>query len=92
MKEGISYRMPAYRLGGILVYFAAFKNHIGFYPGSGCVAQHRHALVGFRFAKGSIQFPHDRPLPVDLIRQLVVYRAEELRKKEKDKKGSRKAP
>lgn len=84
--EKISYRMPAFFLNGYLVYFAAFKNHIGFYPGPGAVAAFRDEIRKYKSAKGSIQFPHDSPLPVSLIKKIVKYRVKEnllgLKKKE----------
>jgi uncharacterized protein YdhG (YjbR/CyaY superfamily) len=72
--EGISYQMPAYKLNGPLVYFAGYKNHIGFYPGVSGVAGFKKELANYKFAKGSIQFPLDKPLPVDLIKSIVEYR------------------
>jgi uncharacterized protein YdhG (YjbR/CyaY superfamily) len=73
-QEKISYRMPAYALNGVLVYFAAHPNHIGFYPG-GVVAQFKEMLSKYKTSKGTIQFPLDKPLPVALIRKIVKYRA-----------------
>jgi uncharacterized protein YdhG (YjbR/CyaY superfamily) len=72
-QEKISYRMPAYVLDGALVYFAAFPNHIGFYPG-GVVAVFKEDLGKFKTSKGTIQLPLDKPLPVTLIRKIVKYR------------------
>jgi uncharacterized protein YdhG (YjbR/CyaY superfamily) len=73
-QEKISYRMPAYALKGTLVYFAAYPNHIGFYPG-GVVAEFRKDLSKYKTSKGTIQLPLDKPLPVALIRKIVKYRA-----------------
>jgi uncharacterized protein YdhG (YjbR/CyaY superfamily) len=73
-QEKISYRMPAYALNGVLVYFAAHPNHIGFYPG-GVVAEFRKDLSKYKTSKGTIQLPLDKPLPVALIRKIVKYRA-----------------
>ncbi len=75
--ERISYRMPAYFLNGALVWFAAFKNHIGFYPGASGVAAFRHEIENYKSAKGSIQFPLDQPLPTALIKRIVKYRVQE---------------
>ncbi|MBI3743779.1 MAG: DUF1801 domain-containing protein [Chloroflexi bacterium] len=72
-EEKISYGMPAYKLRGrVLVYFAAFKNHIGFYPGSGTVLKvYAPDLRRYKTSKGTVQFPLERPLPVALIRKLI---------------------
>jgi uncharacterized protein YdhG (YjbR/CyaY superfamily) len=75
--EKISYRMPAFFLNGALVWFAAFERHIGFYPGASGVAAFEDELAKYKHAKGSIQFPHDKPLPVALIKRIVKFRAKE---------------
>jgi uncharacterized protein YdhG (YjbR/CyaY superfamily) len=72
--ERLSYRMPAFFLNGLVVYFAAFKNHIGLYPGADGVAAFQGEITSYKSAKGSIQFPHDQPLPVDLIKRIVKYK------------------
>jgi len=77
-EEVISYQMPTYRLQGNLVHFAAFKNHIGFYPTPSGVAAFQDELTPYQHAKGSIQFPLDRPMPYDLIRRIVMFRAKEV--------------
>ena len=80
----ISYKMPAYKLNGMLVYFAGYKNHIGFYPAGKGIEAFKDELSDFKFAKGSIQFSHDQPLPIDLIKRIVTFRVEEnLNKKPK---------
>lgn len=76
-EEKISYKMPAFFLNGILVYFAAFKNHIGFYPTASGVAAFEKDLGAYKHAKGSIQFPLDQPLPLTLIRKMVKFRVEQ---------------
>lgn len=87
--ETISYAMPTFVLHGNLVHFAAFTNHTGFYPGSSGVAAFEHELAGFVHAKGSIQFPHDQPLPLDLVSRIVAFRlAENLAKAERKRKKS----
>lgn len=75
--EKISYRMPAFYLHGNLVYFAAFKHHIGFYPTSSGIEAFKDELSGYKFSKGSVQFPIENPLPFDLIRRIVKYRVAE---------------
>lgn len=72
--EVISYAMPAYKLNGILVYFAGYTKHIGFYPGAGGIAEFKKELSLYKWAKGSVQFPLDRPLPLKLITQIVRFR------------------
>lgn len=75
--EKISYQMPAFVLKGNLVYFAAFKNHIGFYPTSSGTAKFQNDLSSFDVSKGTIRFPLDKPIPYDLIRKIVVFRVKE---------------
>lgn len=80
-KERISYQMPAFTLNGNLVYFAAFRNHIGFYPTPSGIEAFKDELKVYKNAKGSVQFPLDKPLPVELINRIVKYRVEENLKK-----------
>lgn len=75
--EKISYQMPTFYLAGNLVHFAAFKNHIGFYPVPSGIEAFREELAAFKGAKGSVQFPHDQPLPLDLVRRIVHFRVNE---------------
>jgi uncharacterized protein YdhG (YjbR/CyaY superfamily) len=79
--EKISYQMPAFALHGNLVYFAANKNHIGFYPTSSGIAAFKHKLTAYKSSKGAVQFPKDQPLPYDLISEIVKFRVTENRKK-----------
>jgi len=76
-EEVISYQMPAYKYHGVLVYFAAFKNHIGFYPTSSGIAKFKKELSLYKTSKGTVQFPIDKPLPISLIRKIVRYRVKE---------------
>jgi uncharacterized protein YdhG (YjbR/CyaY superfamily) len=80
-EERISYRMPAFFLNGNLVYFAAFKNHIGFYPTSSGIEAFKKEIARYRWAKGTVQFPIDEPLPFALIKKIVKFRAAENRAK-----------
>ncbi len=75
--EEICYNMPAYRQNKVLVYFAACKNHIGFYPTSSPIIVFAKELVNYKTSKGAIQFPFDKPLPKTLITQIVQYRVQE---------------
>ena len=75
-EEKISYRIPAFTLGGNLIYFAAFSNHIGVYPGAAAIVAMKADLQGYRTAKGTVQFPHDQPLPLPLIEKLVQFKVD----------------
>jgi uncharacterized protein YdhG (YjbR/CyaY superfamily) len=79
--ETISYKMPAFTLGGkTLVHFAAFKAHLGFYPGVASIANFSAALSDYKTAKGSVQFPYSSALPTKLIERIVRFKAGELRR------------
>lgn len=73
-EERISYRIPTFYLGGNLVHFAAFERHVGFYPGAAAIAAFKKALTNYKSAKGSVQFPHDEPLPLELVAEIVRFR------------------
>ena len=76
--ESISYQMPTFKLNGKgLVYFAAFKNHIGFYPIPSGVKAFEKELSPYKQGKGSVQFPIDKPIPYELVRRIVRFRAKE---------------
>jgi len=76
-QEKISYQMPTFTLKGNLVHFAAFKNHIGFYPTPSGITAFDDELAIYKRAKGSVQFPFNQPLPLELIRKIVKFRVEE---------------
>ena len=76
-EEKISYQMPTFALKGNLVHFAAHQNHIGFYPTPSATEKFQKELSIYRGAKGSVQFPLDQPIPFDLIRKIVKFRAME---------------
>jgi uncharacterized protein YdhG (YjbR/CyaY superfamily) len=76
-EEKISYQMPTFTLKGNLVHFAAFKNHIGFYPTPSGTEEFRKELSGYKGGKGSIRFPLDQPIPFDLISKIVKFRVKE---------------
>ncbi|MFD2601112.1 iron chaperone [Flavobacterium suzhouense] len=76
-EESISYGMPAFKLNGNLVYFAAFTNHIGFYALPSGNEAFQKEISNYKTGKGSIQFPFDKPLPLDLIAKIVKFRVEE---------------
>ncbi len=78
--EAISYRMPTFKLKGKnLVHFAAFKNHIGFYPIPSGIEAFKEELSIYKQGKGSVQFPLEKPIPYDLIRRIVEFRVKEQR-------------
>lgn len=76
-QETISYQIPTFTLKGNLVHFAAFKNHISFFPASSGVEKFKSELAGYKTSKGTIQFPLGQPIPYDLIRRIVLFRVEE---------------
>ena len=77
--EKISYGMPTFHLKENLVHFAASKHHIGFYPTPSGVAAFKHELGPYKWSKGTIQFPSEKPLPVELIRKIVRFRVKEVK-------------
>ncbi len=82
--ETISYQMPTFKLNGKgLVYFAAFKNHIGFYPIPSGIEAFKKELSRYKQGKGSVQFPIDKPIPYDLVRRIVRFRAKENRERKR---------
>ena len=86
VEEVISYQMPAFKLNGkIVVYYAAWKNHIGFYALPSGTAAFKKELSKYKFAKGSIQFPINEPLPMKLILKIIKFRVKENLEKEKKK-------
>lgn len=76
-EEMISYKMPAYKYHGILVYFAGYKNHIGFYAAPTAHEAFKKELSVYKTGKGSVQFPIDKPLPYSLITKMVKYKLKE---------------
>jgi uncharacterized protein YdhG (YjbR/CyaY superfamily) len=80
--EGISYGMPAYKLNGkALVYFAGYKNHVGFYATPIGHIEFTEELAKYKKGKGSVQFPINEPMPLDLITKIVKFRISEVLKK-----------
>lgn len=93
-EEKISYQMPAFTFHGNLVYFAAHKNHIGFYPGTfvSVLQAFNNEISSYVDGKGTLQFPLNEPLPMDLISKIVKYRVGENLKKAELKAGKKKKP
>ena len=86
--EAISYGLPTFKLNGNLVHFGAFKSHIGFYPVPSGMEAFKEELAAYKQGKGSVQFPLDKPMPLDLIRRIVEFRVQES-KAAKASRGSR---
>ncbi|MGI6758497.1 MAG: iron chaperone [Bacilli bacterium] len=84
--EKISYQMPTFYFHGNLVHFAAFKNHIGFYPAPSGIANFSDELLDYKTSKGAVQFPLDKPIPFDLISKIVKFRVKENKQKNIAKK------
>jgi uncharacterized protein YdhG (YjbR/CyaY superfamily) len=76
-EEIISYKMPAFKQNGILVWFAAFKNHIGFFPKVSAIEAFKEELSGYELSKGTIRFPLNSPIPFDLVKRIVEFRVKE---------------
>jgi uncharacterized protein YdhG (YjbR/CyaY superfamily) len=76
-EEKISYQMPTFTLKGNLVHFAAFKNHIGFYPTPSGTEEFQKELSSYKGGKGSIRFPLNQPIPYNLISKIVKFRVKE---------------
>ena len=88
-EEAFSYGMPSFKLNGILVWFAAYKKHIGFYPTHSGIVAFEEKLSIYKHSKGAVQFPIDGPIPLDIVREIVRFRVEEnlTRDVERRKKG-----
>jgi uncharacterized protein YdhG (YjbR/CyaY superfamily) len=76
-KEAISWGMPTFKLNGNLIHFAAFKKHIGLYPGASPIIEFKKELANYKTSKGAIQLPLDKPTPFDLIKKIVEFRKKE---------------
>lgn len=92
--ETIKYQIPTFTLKGNLVHFAAYKNHIGFYPTPSGIEAFKDALSAYQGAKGSVQFPLDKPIPLALISEIVKFRVQDnlARAAAKGKQKSRRIP
>ena len=76
-QEVISYNMPAYKLNGMLLYFAAHTNHIGLYPMAAGIEAFKDELTKYETSKGTVQFPYDRSIPIGLVKKIVKFRAQQ---------------
>lgn len=90
-EEAISYGIPTFKLKGNLVHFAAFKEHLGFYPGATGIEAFGDQLGKYHTSKGTVQFPLDKPIPVKLIADIVKFRVQQNREKAGKKKGAGKS-
>ena len=90
-EEVVSYRMPAFKRYGILVYFAAFKSHVGLFPPVRGDAKLEKAVAPFAGPKGNLKFPLDRPIPYTLIRRVVRFRVKQDAARERANRGKRRA-
>ncbi len=88
-QETINYQMPTFTLHGNLVHFAAFKNHIGFYPTPSGIENFRKELSVYEGAKGSVRFPLDKPIPYALIGKIVKFRVKEVMQKAEAKSSKK---
>lgn len=79
-QEAISYGIPTFKLNGNLVHFAAFKNHIGFYPTPSAIEAFKTEVASYETSRGTIRFPMGKPVPFELIKRIVAFRVNENRK------------
>lgn len=84
--EAISYQIPTFKLKGNLVHFAAFKDHLSFFPTSSGVEHFKDELAAYKNAKGTVQFPLDRPIPYDLVERITRFRVQESLEQAEQKK------
>ncbi len=89
-EETISYQMPAFKYHGMLVYFAGYQNHIGFYPTSSPMKVFKDRLTNYKTSKGAIQFPIDKAIPLTLVKDIVKFRIKENLEKENAKLNRKK--
>ncbi len=76
-EEGISYNIPAFKCNGMLVWYAAFKNHVGFYPKARAIEVFKTDLAPYKISKGAVQFPLGQPIPLSLVKPIVKFRVRE---------------
>ena len=83
-EEVISYNMPAFKFKSVLVYYAGYDNHIGFYPTASGIENFKKEFAIYKWSKGAVQFPLDEPMPLKLITKIVQFRVNEVSKKNKE--------
>jgi len=79
--EIISYKMPAFKMNDIVVWYGAFKHHVGFFPTAKAIEEFKNDLSKYKASKGTIQFPFERPLPLGLVKKIVKFRVKEIQNK-----------
>jgi len=89
-EEVISYQMPGYKQNGMVVFFAGYKNHIGFYPTGSGIEKFKNEFAKYKWSKGAVQFPLDKPLPAALIKKIVKFKLKENEEKAGLKKSVKK--
>ena len=89
-EEVISYQMPGYKQNGMVVFFAGYKNHIGFYPTGSGIEKFKNEFAKYKWSKGAVQFPLDKPLPLALIKKIVKFKLKENEEKAVLKKSVKK--
>ena len=89
-EETISYQIPAFKYHGMLVFFGAYKNHVGFYPTSSPMKVFKDRLTSYKTSKGAIQFPIDKALPLTLVKDIVKFKIKENLEKENAKPKKKK--
>ena len=89
-EEVISYQMPGYKQNGMVVFFAGYKNHIGFYPTGSGIEKFKNEFAKYKWSKGAVQFPLDKPLPAALIKKIVKFKLKENEEKAVLKKSVKK--
>lgn len=88
-EECISYQIPTFKLHGNLVHFAGYNNHIGLYPAPSGISRFEERIASYKHAKGSLRFPLDKPIPYDLVAEIVQFRVKENVRKAADNKSSK---
>ena len=89
-EEVISYQMPGYKQNGMVVFFAGYKNHIGFYPTGSGIEKFKNEFAKYKWSKGAVQFPLEKPLPLALIKKIVKFKLKENEEKAVLKKSVKK--
>jgi uncharacterized protein YdhG (YjbR/CyaY superfamily) len=88
-EECINYGIPTFKIHGNLLHFAAYKTHLGFYPGASGIAEFKKELASYNTSKGTVQFALDKPLPLELISDIVIFRLDENIRNAKPEKRKR---
>ncbi len=79
-KEEVNYGIPTFKLSSNLVHYAAYKKHIGFYPGTTAILHFENEIKNYKYSKGAVQFPLDKDLPIDLIERITLFCVKEIEK------------